>query len=218
MLPRVAKDNSMKKHIALAVFLLTLVTPKVRSQSPAPSPEQVTVIRAGSLIDGSNSSPRKNQLIFVRGNRIEKVAEVSAQIPAGAAVINLSSATVLPRLNDSHTHIFLWGEDPAKGGYDENILKAGIALRAARATYACKRALEQGFTTICDLETEGAGYGDVEIKQAIEEGTIPGSRIFASTRGISSTGGYRLEGYAPELAVPNGVQIIDGPVEGRKAA
>jgi len=88
-------------------------------------------------------------------------------------VIDLSNATVLPGLIDSHTHIFLWGEDPAKGGYDANILKAGIALRAARATYACRRALEQGFTTIRDLETEGAGYGDVEIKQAIEEGTIP---------------------------------------------
>src|SRR5260221_339378 len=218
MLPRVAKDNSMKKHIALAVFLLTLVTPKVRSQSPAPSAEQVTVIRAGSLIDGSNSSPRKNQLIFVRGNRIEKVAEGSAQIPAGAAVIDLSAATVLPGLIDSHTHIFLWGEDPAKGGYDENILKAGIALRAARATYACRRALEQGFTTIRDLETEGAGYGDVEIKQAIEEGTIPGPRIFASTRGISSTGGYNLEGYAPEFAMPKGVQINDWAVGAREAA
>src|SRR5258708_3382750 len=125
MLPRVAKDNSMKKHIALAVFLLTLVTPKVRSQSPAPSAEQVTVIRAGSLIDGSNSSPRKNQLIYVRGNRIEKVAEGSAQIPAGAAVIDLSAATVLPGLIDSHTHIFLWGEDPAKGNVRVRINQPG---------------------------------------------------------------------------------------------
>ena len=208
----------MKKHIALAMFLLIFVTPKVRSQSPAPSAEQVTVIRAGSLIDGSSGSPRKNQLIFVRGNRIEKVSEGSAQIPAGAAVIDLSAATVLPGLIDSHTHIFLWGEDPAKGGYDENILKAGIALRAARATFACRRALEQGFTTIRDLETEGAGYGDIEIKQAIEEGTIPGPRIFGATRAISTTGGYNLEGYAPELEMPKGAQLVDGPVEARKAA
>jgi imidazolonepropionase-like amidohydrolase len=91
-------------------------------------------------------------------------------------------------------------------------------LRAARATYAAKRALEQGFTTIRDLETEGAGYGDVEIKQAIEEGTIPGPRVFGATRAISTTGGYPLEGYAPELLMPKGVQIIDGPVEARKAA
>jgi imidazolonepropionase-like amidohydrolase len=178
----------------------------------------VTVIRAGSLIDGQSTEVRKNQLIFIAGNRIEKVADASAAIPDRAKVIDLSSATVLPGLIDSHTHIFLWGEDPAKGGYDANILRAGAFLRAARATFACKRALEQGFTTLRDVETEGAGYGDVEIKEAIEEGTIPGPRLFCSTRGISSTAGYNLEGYAPELAMPKGVQIIDGPVEARKAA
>ena len=83
---------------------------------------------------------------------------------------------------------------------------------------SARRALEQGFTTIRDIETEGAGYGDVGIKQAITEGYIPGPRIFATTRGISTTGGYPLEGYAPGVDVPKGVQIIDGPVEARKAA
>src|SRR5215475_2072165 len=179
---------------------------------------KLTVIRAGGLIDGTSNAVKPNQLIFVRGKKIEKVTEASEAIPAEAKVVDLSNATVLPGLIDSHTHIFLWGEDPAKGGYDENILKAGIALRAARATYAAKRALDQGFTTLRDLETEGAGYGDVEIKQAIEEGTIPGPRIFGATRAISSTGGYNLEGYAPELDMPKGAQLIDGPVEARKAA
>jgi imidazolonepropionase-like amidohydrolase len=178
----------------------------------------LTVIRAGTLIDGVNEAPRKNQLIFVRGERIEKVADGSTPIPAEAKVIDLSNATVLPGLIDAHTHIFLWGEDPAKGGYDANILKAGIALRAARATVAARRALEQGFTTLRDVETEGAGFGDIEIKQAIEEGTIPGPRIFGATRAISTTGGYNLEGYAPELEMPKGAQLVDGPVEARKAA
>ena len=189
-----------------------------RAQAAPQAPSAVTVIRAGTLIDGVSESPKKNQLIFVRGERIEKVADAGAAIPSGARVIDLSSATVLPGLIDSHTHIFLWGEDPKKGGYDANILKAGIALRAARATFACRRALEQGFTTLRDVETEGAGYGDVEIKQAIEEGTIPGPRLFCATRAISTTGGYNLEGYAPELDMPKGAQLVDGPVEARKAA
>jgi imidazolonepropionase-like amidohydrolase len=206
-----------KTFLSIAVFLI-LTASLVRSQSALPPAPGLTVIRAGSLIDGTSEASLKNQLIFVRGNKIERVTDGSAPIPAGASVIDLSSATVLPGLIDSHTHIFLWGEDPAKGGYDANILKAGIALRAARATFAVRRALEQGFTTLRDLETEGAGYGDVEIKEAIAEGTIPGPRLFVVTRAISSTGGYNLEGYAPELVMPKGAQIIDGPVEARKAA
>src|SRR5947208_13441621 len=208
----------MRKRILCAVAMLAMSGSVLFGQSGAPTAAPLTVIRAGMLIDGVSEAPRKNQLIFVRGERIEKVADDSAPIPAGAKVIDLSAATVLPGMIDAHTHIFLWGEDPAKGGYDANILKAGVALRAARATVACRRALEQGFTTLRDVETEGAGYGDVGIKQAIAEGTIPGPRLFVSTRGISSTGGYNLEGYAPELQMPKGVEIVDGPVEARKAA
>jgi imidazolonepropionase-like amidohydrolase len=78
--------------------------------------------------------------------------------------------------------------------------------------------LEQGFTTLRDVETEGAGYGDVGIKEAINQGYIPGPRMIVATRAISTTGGYPLEGYAPELDMPKGVQIVDGAVEARKAA
>jgi imidazolonepropionase-like amidohydrolase len=208
----------IRKRILCVAAMLAMSGSVSPGQSGGQGGAPLTVIRAGTLIDGVSVAPRKNQLIFVRGERIEKVADGSAAIPAGTKVIDLSNATVLPGLIDAHTHIFLWGEDPKKGGYDANILKAGIALRAARATYAARRALEQGFTTLRDVETEGAGYGDIEIKQAIEEGTIPGPRIFGATRAISTTGGYNLEGYAPELEMPKGAQLIDGPVEARKAA
>lgn len=179
----------------------------------------ITVIRAGTLIDGKSEKPLHDQVITIRRNRVESVSDsASAKMPAGATVIDLTKETVLPGLIDSHTHIFLQGEDPAKGGYDANILNAPLALRAARATVSARRALEQGFTTLRDVETEGAGYGDVGIKQAINGGYIPGPRLFVSTRAISTTGGYPLEGYAPELEMPKGVQIADGPVEARKAA
>jgi len=181
------------------------------------SAQQVTVIKAGTLIDGTSAQPRKNQTIVIRGDRIESVG-VDVAVPAGAKVIDLSGMTVLPGLIDAHTHIFLQGEDPEKGGYDIQLLKFPLAYRAARATVSARRALEQGFTTIRDVETEGAGYGDVGIKMAINEGRIPGPRMFVVTRAISTTGGYDLEGYAPEITVPKGAQLIDGPVEARKAA
>ncbi len=202
---------------ALVLALISSCLP-VLAQTPASAPS-VVVIRAGRLIDGVSDAPRANQVIVIRGNRIESVSDASAgKIPAGAKLIDLSRATVLPGLIDTHTHIFLQGEDPKEGGYDVNILKQGISLRAARASMSLRRALDQGFTTLRDMETEGAGYGDVELKQAVEKGYIPGPRLFCSTRAISTSGGYPLEGYAPELTMPKGVQIVDGPVEARKAA
>ncbi len=204
------------QYVALFLVMVCLGA-SAQQNTPAPA-SPVTVIRAGTLIDGKSDTARHNVVIVVRGNRIESVSDATAKIPAGAAVIDLSKATVLPGLIDSHTHIFLQGEDPAQGGYDANILRYPLSLRAARATVAVRRALEQGFTTLRDLETEGAGYGDVGIKMAIEGGYIPGPRLFVVTRAISTTGGYSLTGYAPELDMPKGAQLIDGPVEARKAA
>jgi imidazolonepropionase-like amidohydrolase len=179
----------------------------------------VKFIRAGVLIDGESNSPRHDQVITIRAGRITGVGDAATvHIPADAKVIDLSQATVLPGLIDAHTHIFLQGEDPAEGGYDIQLLKYPLAFRAARATVSARSALEQGFTTLRDMETEGAGYGDVGIKMAIEGGYIPGPRLFVSTRAISTTGGYPLEGYAPEIEVPKGAQIIDGPIQARKAA
>src|SRR5258706_6949544 len=205
------------KHVLLIFSLLLAVC--AGAQQTGPSSAQVTVIRAGTLIDGKSDKARHDQVIVIRGNHIDSVSDAAnAKTPSGAKMIDLSKETVLPGLVDSHTHIFLQGEDPAQGGYDANILTAPLAMRAARATVAARRALEEGFTTLRDVETEGAGYGDVGIKQAIEAGYIPGPRLLVVTRAISTTGGYPLEGYAPELDMPKGAQIVDGPVEARKAA
>jgi len=203
----------------LVLFVVAVILSYAQESTPGPALHPFTVIRAGTPIDGKSDSPGANQVILIRGNRIESVSDAAgAKIPTGADVIDLSHQTVMPGLIDSHTHIFLQGEHPTEGGYDINILKYPLALRAARATVSVRRALEQGFTTLRDVETEGAGYGDVGIKQAIEGGFIPGPRLFIATRAISTTGGYQPEDYAPELDLPKGAQLIDGPVEARKAA
>ena len=210
----------------IGIALLAMAAAGQNASSPsggmgthATNEAKTIVIRAGSLIDGTGAQPKRNQIIVIRGNRIVSVGDAgSFQAPPDAQTIDLSSATVLPGLIDTHTHIFLQGEDPAEGGYDAQLLKYPASFRAARATVSARRALEEGFTTLRDLETEGAGYGDVGIKEAIEGGYIPGPRMFVATRAISTTGGYPLEGYAPEITVPKGAQLIDGPVEARKAA
>jgi len=185
----------------------------------SPAALRTVVVRAQWLIDGIADKPRHDMEIVIRDNRIVDVRPANSQaLPAAAQVIDLGAATVLPGLIDTHTHIFLQGEDPAAGGYDVQLLKYPASYRAVRAAVSARRALEQGFTSIRDVETEGAGYGDVGIKRAINEGVIPGPRMWVSTLSISSTGGYPLEGYAPEIAVPKGSQLIDGPVEARKAA
>jgi imidazolonepropionase-like amidohydrolase len=192
--------------------------PGASGAADAPNTRTV-VVRAQSLIDGAADKPRHNMEVVIRGNRIVDVRPANSQaVPAAAHVIDLGAATLLPGLIDAHTHIFLQGEDPAEGGYDAQLLKHPASYRAARAVVSARRALEQGFTSIRDVETEGAGYGDVGIKRAINEGIIPGPRMWVSTLSISSTGGYPLEDYAPEITVPKGSQLIDGPVEARKAA
>jgi imidazolonepropionase-like amidohydrolase len=208
----------LSRKAVLCVILLvasTLVTTAAAQSKASPAPEKVVAIHAANLIDGISNQVRHNVLVVIKGNKIESVG--GGNPPAGATVINLpADVTVLPGLIDTHTHIFLQGEDPKVESYDDQLLKHPSSYRAARAAVSARRALEQGFTTLRDLETEGAGYGDVGIKEAINDGLIPGPRMLVVTRAISVTGGYPLEGYNPDIVVPKGAQLGDGPVELRK--
>jgi imidazolonepropionase-like amidohydrolase len=181
----------------------------------AAKPPVITYIHCGTLLDQRSDQARKDAWIVVEDDKIKEVREGGAA-PAGANTVDLSKETCLPGLIDAHTHVLLQGDITAED-YDVQLLKQSQAYRAILATQSARKALEYGFTTIRDLETEGAGYADVDIKTAIEKGVIPGPRMKVVTRALDVTGAYPLKGYAPEVPVPHGVQICDGADGCRKA-
>lgn len=207
--------------VAVATPLIAIASNgNAQAASPVPpAPARAFVIRAAHLIDGRSDQVHENIDVLVEGERITAVGprgEIAARIPAGAQIVDLGGATVLPGLIDNHTHVLLQGDITA-ADYDDQLLKESIPYRAIRATAAVRTALMNGFTAIRDLETEGAMYADVDVKTAIARGVIPGPRMFVSTRALSTTGTYPLLGYSWELKMPEGVQIVDGPEDVRKA-
>lgn len=203
------------RHLAALVALVLPLAGLAAQQAPV-GPR--SVIHAGHLIDGEGDQVRGDQGILVENGRIVKVGPW-AQVRAAAGdatVIDLGDRTVLPGLIDAHTHLLLQGDITA-ADYDDQLLKESIPYRTIRATAAARIALLNGFTTLRDVETEGAMYADVDVKTAINRGVIPGPRLFVSTRAFSATGMYPLSGYSWELRVPDGVQIVDGVDNIRRA-
>src|SRR5208282_4718044 len=191
-----------------------LCTSAFAQEKPAAVPKKIA-IRAGRLIDGKSDTVALNALILIEGDKIVSVTAGAAP-PPGVEIIDLSQSTVLPGFIDTHTHVLLNG-DVTAADYDEQLLKESIPYRAILGARNARIALEHGFTTIRDLETEGAMYADVDVKTAINRGEVPGPRMVVSTRAMAPTGMYPLLGYSWELDLPHGVQPVDG-VDGARLA
>jgi len=172
-------------------------------------------LRCGQLWDGRGGPLRGPVLVEIRGDRIGEVRAATGTPPSGP-VTDLPDLTCLPGLIDSHTHVLLQGDITAED-YDAQLLKQSPEYRTILATVNARRMLSWGFTTIRDVETEGAGYADVDVRDAIQRGVIAGPRMQVAGRSMDVTGAYPLLGYAPAVVVPKGVQEVDGVEGGRRA-
>src|SRR5436305_2636071 len=210
----------MNRYSHLFLCLVALLPTSLYAQTTAPH-NSGYIVHCGTLIDGVSNQPRKNIDVIVASGKITDIRAAlsepfSSSPPEGRPYfVDLSGYTCLPGLIDTHTHVLLQGDIIVD--YDEQLLKESTAYRAIRATVAVRRALQFGFTALRDLETEGAGYADVDIRNAIDRGIIPGPHMQVASRAMDVTGAYPLLGYSWELELPHGVQVVDGPEECRKA-
>jgi imidazolonepropionase-like amidohydrolase len=224
----ITQPSSLRELAGLSAGLLiwvAMVAPAIpgapRNAGPAAqvkgkeaAPRKIA-IRAGRLIDGKSDAPMANAMILIEGDTIVSVTAGGAA-PADVELIDLSKSTVLPGFIDAHTHVLLNGDITAED-YDAQLLRESIPYRAILAVRNARIALDHGFTTMRDLETEGAMYADVDVKTAIANGEVPGPRMQVATRAMTPTGMYPLLGYSWELQVPKGVQYVDGVEGARKA-
>ncbi len=174
----------------------------------AAAADAVYLLKPARVFDGVDPRPHEGWTVLVRGERIEAVGP-AVTAPADATVVELTGDTLMPGLIEGHSHLFLhpYNETP----WDDQVLHEPLALRTARATVAAKATLLAGFTTVRDLGTEGAGYADVGLKQAIEQGIIPGPRMLVATRALVAPGAYGPKGFDAGTVVPQGAEEADGP-------
>jgi len=177
--------------------------------------QKTILIKCGKLLDAQSGQVAEKQFILIKDNSI---VSVSAKASVADSIIDLSDYFVMPGMIDCHTHVLLQG-DITQEDYDVQVLKESIPYRTIRGIKAAERSLMNGFTTIRDLGTEGAGFADVDIKKAINRGITNGPRMFVSTLAINTTGHYPIKAsdYAWELNMPKGLQEITGADEGRRA-
>ena len=178
-------------------------------QQPVKPPDAVYLLRPAAVFDGESAELHRGWVVLVRGQKIESVgpaAEIKA--PADAKVIDLANQTLMPGLIEAHSHVLL--HPYSETSWNDQVAREALSLRVARATNHLRSTLMAGFTTIRDLGTEGAGFADVGLKQAVDQGIIPGPRMFVATRAIVATNTYGPKGYAPEWNVPQGAEEADG--------
>ncbi len=171
--------------------------------------QEAVLLRPDAVYDGVADRPHAGWVVLVRGERIAEAGPAGqVRAPAGTREIALPGLTLLPGLIEGHSHLLLYPYDRA--AWNDQVLKEPEALRVARATNHARATLQAGVTTVRDLGTEGAGYADVGLKQAIEQGVIEGPRMEIATRAIVATGSYGPSGFAPEWDMPLGAEEADG--------
>ncbi len=196
---------------ALSAFLGFLVA--VFAVTPAAA--ATYLLHPAQVFDGLNPQPHSGWSVLVEGDKIA-AAGPNVTAPAGAKVIDLPGTTLMPGMIEGHSHIFLHPYDETL--WDDQVLHEPLALRTARAVNHVRRTLDAGFTTERDLGTEGAGYADVGIKQAIDQGIIPGPRMLVATKANVARGAYGPKGFEPGVKIPQGAEEVSGPEEMTKAA
>jgi imidazolonepropionase-like amidohydrolase len=181
----------------------------------APATAGTYLLHPAQVFDGVNPQPHPGWSVLVEGDKIA-AAGPDIAAPAGAKVIELPGATLMPGMIEGHSHIFLHPYNETL--WDDKVLHEPLALRTARAVVHVRKTLDAGFTTERDLGTEGAGYADVGIKQAIDQGIIPGPRLLVATKANVARGAYGPKGFEPGVKIPQGAEEISGADEMTKAA